>query len=135
MKRTPYTAPPAAAIAAAFRVDLDTAKLARRLIRGEERIRDNPALPKTNRWRNSCHHEPRRIELILAALNECLECHGVEAFRSRHGSQYEAAAEYLNTGDTYSPTLLFRHDTGTFRLTTWGDFFERNEKRLALYSF
>ena len=135
MQRTTYTAPPARRIADAFQVDLSTARLARRIIRGEESIADNPALPETNRWRNSCHNEPRRIELILAALNECLECFGVEAFRSRHGSQYEAIAEYLNTGDTYSATILFRHDTGTFRITTWGDFYERNEKRLGLYSF
>lgn len=135
MKRTPYTAPPAAAIAAAFQVDLDAAKLARRLIRGEEMVRCNPALPKTNDWIADCYHLPRRIDRILAALNECLECYGVLAFRTRNGSQYEAIAEYLHTGDTYSPTLLFRHDTGTFRITTWGDFFERNEKRLALYTF
>ena len=135
MKRTPYTSPPAAAIAASFQVDISTARLARRLIRGEEMIRGNPALPKTNDWIAACYHRHRRIDRILEALNECLECHGVLAFRTRNGSQYAAIAEYLDTGDTYSATLLFRHDTGTFRLTTWGDFFERNEKRLALYTF
>ena len=135
MQRTTYTAPPARRIADAFQVELSTARLARRIIRGEESIADNPAFPKTNAWIASCYHKPRRIELIFSALNECLDCFGVEAFRSRHGSQYETIADYLNTGDTYSPTLLFRHDTGTFRITTWGDFYERNEKRLGLYTF
>ena len=134
MNRTPYTAPPAAAIAAAFNTDTDTARTARALMRGEVRITHNPAFPRTNSWAAGCYHKPRRVELILSALNELLGCYGVEAFRGR-GDQYPAIAEYLNTGDTDSPTLLFRRDTGTFRLTTWGDFFEANEKRLGLSTF
>lgn len=130
-KRTPYTAPPANAIADAFRVDLETAKLARRLIRGEERVTDNPLFPRTNRWISDCHNKPSRVELILSALDETLATCGVEPVWSDH-DQFWPVAEYLNTGDTYSATLLFRRDTGTFRLTTWGDFYEKNEKRLAL---
>jgi len=64
---------------------------------------------------------------------ELLECHGVEAFNSRESMH--AVAEYLNTGDPSSATILFRHDPGTFRLTTWGDFVESNEKRLGLGTF
>jgi hypothetical protein len=134
MKRTPYTAPPAAAIAATMNCTLETAKTARALMRGEVRVTDNPAFHATNEWIAACYHKPRRIDLILSALNELLECHGVEAFCTNHDRMH-AIAEYLNTGDTYSATILFRHDTGTFRLTTWGDFFERNEKRLGLASF
>lgn len=134
MKPTPYTCPPAAKIAASLHVSMEDAKKARALMRGEIRITDNPAFPKTNQWISDCFHKPRRIDLILSALNELLETHGVEALRGR-GDQYQAIAEYLNTGDTYSPTLLFRHDTGTFRLTTWGDFVEANEKRLGLSTF
>ncbi len=134
MKPTNYTAPPAAKIAAAMNCDMETAKAARALMRGEILIRDNPKFPKTNDWATSCYHYPRRIELILSALNELMGTFGVEAFNSRE-SRMHAIAEYLNTGDTYAPTILFRHDTGTFRITSWGDFFEANEKRLGLGTF
>lgn len=134
MKPTPYTCPPAAKIADWMDCTLETAKQARALMRGGLKVTGNPAFPQTNAWIDSCYHEPRRIERILSALNELLECHGVETFNSRK-SRMHACAEYLNTGDTYSPTILFRHDTGTFRLTTWGDFFERNDSRLGLGTF
>ena len=134
MKRTPYTAPPAAKIAAAMNCDMETAKTARALMRGEIRVSENPAFPKTNDWRNSCYNPPRRIDLILSALNELMGTYGVEAFNSRE-SRMHAVAEYLNTGDTYTPTILFRHDTGTFRISSWGNFFEANEKRLGLGAF
>lgn len=134
MKYTLYTCPPAAAIAAAMNCTLETAKTARALMRGEIRITDNLAFPVTNKWIAACYHKPRRIELILSALNELLECYGVEAFNTRN-DPFRAIAEYLNTGDTYQTTILFRHDTGTFRLSSWGDFVERNEKRLGLSTF
>ena len=133
-KLTTYTCPPAAAIAAAMNLPLETAKTLRGLAKGEIRVTNNPAFPKTNAWIASCYNPPRRIERILSAMNEAAGTFGVEAFNSRN-SRMHAIAEYLNTGDTYSVTLLFRHDTGTFRLTTWGDFFERNESRLGLGTF
>lgn len=132
MKRTHYTSPPAAAIAAAFNVSIETAHLARRIIRGE--AGPLASSPATAAWERACYNSPRQTDRILHALNSILGCHGVEAFCTEN-DPYHAIAEYLNTGDTYSPTLLFRHDTGTFRLTSWGDFYERNEKRLGLRSF
>lgn len=134
MKPTKYTCPSAAAIAAAMSLPLETAKTLRGLAKGEIRVTGNPDFPKTNAWISSCYHEPRRIERILSAMDEAAGTFGVEAFNSRK-SRMHAIAEYLNTGDTYSPTMLFRHDTGTFRLTSWGDFFEANEKRLGLGTF
>jgi len=134
MKPTPYTAPPAAAIAAAMNCGLETATIARQLMKGEIRITGNTAFPATNQWISDCYNKPRRIDLILSALNETMNCFGVEAFRSGPNA-CQAVAEYLNTGGTYTATILFRHDTGTFRLTSWGDFFERNEKRLNLCTF
>jgi hypothetical protein len=126
MKPTNYTCPPAKKIAEHMGCSLETAKKARAIMKGETRITDNPDFPKTNSWIESCYHKPRRIELILSALNELLECHGVEAWNDGRDRMH-ASVEYLNTGDTYSATILFRHDSSTFRLTTWGDFFEANE--------
>jgi hypothetical protein len=116
-------------IAEAFDVSLFDANLAILLIR----YRINPELhfrrfPQTCRWLNSCYHPPRTIELILEALNELLGGHGVEAIQHEeiyvdryHGN---IVASYINTGDTYSPTILLDHIKNRWRLTTWGDFYE-----------
>ena len=129
MKPTYYTAPPAAKIAAWMNCDLATAKMARAVMKGEVRTLDNPAFPETSAWVASCYNRPSRRERIMSALNELLGCHGSEPLWGE--DPYWPEAEYLNTGDTYNPTILF-YD-GRFILTTWGDFFERNEKRLALH--
>lgn len=127
MKPTTYTCPPAAKISARLGCDLETAKTARALMRGDIRITENPDFPRTNDWRRSCYNEPRRIELILEALNELLDMHGVEAFRDED-CLTQASLSYLNAGDTYADTLLFFHDSGAFRLGCWGDVVERNER-------
>ena len=132
MKPTNYTCPPAAKIAAWMTCTLETAATARALMRGEIPTLDNPAFPKTCEWVNSCYNQPRRICRIMAALVELFECYSSEAIWGDSGEFGWPVAEYLNTGDTYSPTILFRRDLGRFQLTTWGDFYERNEKRLHL---
>lgn len=113
---------------AAFQCDKATAETARALIRGEQRTKDVDKFPKANEWFSSCYLEPRRRERILACLNELLGSFGVEAIWGEDPCWPEA--EYLNTGDTYSPTLLFNGTS--FMVTTWGDWYERNEKRLSL---
>ena len=50
----------------------------------------------------------------LAALNTLLECHGVEHLKGgnyEHGAGY-LDCDYLNTGDTYTPTIMWIEDTG-----------------------
>lgn len=58
----------------------------------------------------------------MECINETIGGHGVEAL----GDNMEPAALYVNTGDTYSPTLLYSYNSDTIRLTTWGDFAESN---------
>ena len=38
-------------------------------------------------------------------------------------------AVYVNTGDTYSTTLLLNRQSMTWRITTWGDFVESFERK------
>jgi hypothetical protein len=40
----------------------------------------------------------------------------------------QSGVSYLNTGDTYGLTILFRSDSERFWVGTWGDFVERNER-------
>lgn len=84
--------------------------------------------PQTCAWVNACYHPPRNNEVILEAINEIIGGSGVESvgheciyvdnyYRNTIGS-------YVNTGDTYSYTILFDHVKKRWKLTTWGDFLE-----------
>ena len=65
------------------------------------------------------YHPPRTSQLRLCLLDELAGTHGVEAFEVKGGTW----CEYLNAGDTYTPTLiLFR---GAYRVACWGDIAER----------
>ena len=46
---------------------------------------------------------------------------GVEGFMFDPGSQKSCGISYLNTGDSYSPTILFNSDTEKFFIGCWGD--------------
>jgi hypothetical protein len=74
---------------------------------------------------------PSETELIMAALDAELNTSGVEAIWGE-GSCTWPVATYCNAGDTYSPTILHDAGAGRFRLTTYGDWVERNEKRLGI---
>lgn len=129
MKRTPYTAPSKKALIDVLNITPEQADTVRGLIRGEIRTRDAERFPRSNAHFARCHHEPRRLDRILACLDECLGTHGVEILGDVR--TYGPPAEYLNTGDTYSPTILFDRIADNFKLTSWGDWFERNENKRA----
>lgn len=131
MKTTNYRKPSIQSLTAGLNISREQAIAARALMAGDTRITGNPAFPVTNEWISACYSKPRRIDLILSALNELLEFHGVLPIWSRK-DLWCPIAENLNSGDTYAATILFRHDTETFRVTTFGDFIETNEKRLSL---
>ena len=66
----------------------------------------------------------------LGACNKLLDTFGVEYVRN---AQDGIVCAYLNSGDTYSPTLLLRTGSSAVQLTTLGDFvetYERNHARL-----
>ena len=131
---TRYTCPPAATIARELGVAIEVAQTLRKLAKGEVRVTRNPAFPETNKWILACYHAPNRIERILEAMGEVYGCYSVRAIRTED-DQFNAVVEYLDNGSTYATTLIFRHDTGTFRLGDIGGFRERNEKRLHLQDF
>ena len=70
MKPTNYTCPPASRIAKEMNLPIETARTLRKLAKGEILIRDNPDFPVTNQWAASCYNYPRRIDLILSAMND-----------------------------------------------------------------
>ena len=99
------------------------AKLVRALIRKEVKTWDETLFPATSAWLKTCYHRPSYPDRLLSALNEVIGGHGVETIEGREFNQ--PSALYVNTGDAYSPTLLYCYKSNTVRLTTWGDYAER----------
>ena len=44
-------------------------------------------------------------------------------------AEMQTIAQYVNTGDSYSPTLLQHKASGAWRVTTWADYVESLERR------
>lgn len=72
-------------------------------------------------------------ELRMEALNLLMDgAHGVERIALRRPQGAPASVYYINTGDTYSPTLVrvwrkgYKH--ALYRISTWGDEIERLER-------
>ena len=76
-------------------------------------------LPACQARLNECYYPPKTWDLRLTALDAiCDGSCGVESFETERGW-----CEFLNTGDTYSPTLL--RFNGQYRVACWGDIAER----------
>lgn len=69
-----------------------------------------------------CYNRPTTPDVRMHALNSEAGTFGVEYVQSHHGEH----AEYLNTGDTYAPTII--HWRGTYRVQSLGDFIETQER-------
>ena len=78
------------------------------------------ALPAGAARVRECYHPPATSDLRLTCLDALGETFGVESFQLRDGSY----CDYLNTGDTYTPTLLLVR--GRYRVACWGDIAEKH---------
>ena len=103
----------------------EKADLVRRLIRNEIKTRDGSLFPETAKWLFQCYNEPCYRERLMSCIDETIGGHGVESIEGNNWRW--PSATYINTGDTYSPTLLLDWEKGTISLTTWGDWVERRE--------
>lgn len=73
----------------------------------------------------------RAASSALQKIDKLLENHGVEAIRSEsENDRYfgDSIALYSNNGDTYATTILYDIGSGTFQLTTYGDWLEGYER-------
>lgn len=76
-------------------------------------------------------------EAVLRALDVLLDTHGVEALfdagedgvrTAMYSPNDEHVASYLNSGDTYSSTILWDVGAEEFVLTSWGDWLAEYEE-------
>jgi hypothetical protein len=72
---------------------------------------------------SECYHPPKTWDLRMAALNEAARTFGYESCESEN-REY---AEYLNTGDSYVPTIIYWR--GRYRVQSVGDFIETMERQ------
>ena len=92
--------------------------LIKKVIQGKVQPDDSELFPKTSSWVRSCYNEPTRIEKTMNAIDEVLENHGVESFKTSQGY-----VDYSNTGDSYALTVV--NFKGKLRATSWGDIAEK----------
>jgi hypothetical protein len=76
-----------------------------------------------------CYHPPKTWYLRMTALNEAARTHGVESCQVEDtiGMHADDYAAYLNTGDSYVPTLIYWR--GAYRVQSLGDFVETMERQ------
>jgi hypothetical protein len=67
----------------------------------------------------------------LMEVSKLTRCYGVEALAREPGSR--PRHYYVNTGDTYTATITYSLISGTFRVTSWGDIVETEERRGIKY--
>lgn len=83
-------------------------------------------LPATLRWVRGCFHRPAALQVRREALNELLGFHGVEPlYKTRkEGGELiftnDIFAWYLNAGDPYAITLIFRVGRTGPTIGCWG---------------
>jgi len=96
------------------------------LVEGELEL-DSTRIPEkfegTIKWVDQCFSPPGTQALTMSALNDMIEGHGIEAIRSPNDFD-KIIATYINTGDTYSGTIVYDHEQDEYVLTTWGDWYE-----------
>ena len=77
--------------------------------------------PVTRDWYNKCYHPMPLHVAKLSIASEITECHGVEY---AEGIGRSRSFDYVNTGDSYAPTLI-RFVDATYRVAAWGNIVER----------
>jgi hypothetical protein len=104
-------------------LDRQQALQVRRLLHGDIHPDETPAGEARVR---ECYHRPSYLDLLLRALNDTCGTYGVEPIFHGSASDWpqDLRAEYLNTGDSYSGTLLYDYASDAFSLTCWGSYVE-----------
>lgn len=100
----------------------DNAKTARHILEVPKTAGLFNEYESVRHYRASCY-KPQSLMVRMLALNDLGCFHGVEAIESENGEY----AEYLNSGETYTETLIYWR--GNFRVQDIGTFIERNRTK------
>jgi hypothetical protein len=76
---------------------------------------------------SACHNPPKTYDLRLHVLDSIAETCGVEYIAHKDDTFHEVyGLEYLNTGDTYTRTIIYDHNKSRYLVSSWGGIVERN---------
>jgi len=73
------------------------------------------------------------IDRAFHIMDAALETHGSEFILARGddpGYTF-SGLQYLNTGDPYTPTVIYDHGKGKWEIAAWGDLVEWDEERFG----
>ncbi len=87
------------------------------------------ANPATDPDYDPYKHESFTVARNLEAADKILGTYGVEYMRAADDVYCQRGASYLNTGDSYAPTILRDDVSSTVRIISTGDFQEAAERR------
>ena len=79
-------------------------------------------LPAGAARERECYNPPQTWDIRMECLNELGDFSGVEGVDITVQGE-RVGVEYLNAGDTYTPTLV--RFNGRYRVSSWGDIAER----------
>jgi hypothetical protein len=135
-KRAGVRCPTAKSLTAAFRIDQSTANKIRQLCKTVDNADKFQSLiakshPKTHKYTLSMYNSPYdspmwRRTVMLDAINHLLEGFGVEALGPNIGGMKPPPYEYINMGDTYNTTLIYKRSSDNLFIGSWGDIAEKH---------
>ena len=123
-------------IAQELNIDRAQAYTIRQIVRGELNREALYALsPRVEKWaEQECYNRPSLREVAMETINDIMRAHGIESIEKpdAHGDgRYSDYIDYINTGDTYSTTIL--RDGSRYWIGTYGDTTEKLERTAAHY--
>jgi len=70
-----------------------------------------------------------KVSRVLEAADKVMGGYGVEYIASSEDTMRSRdGLEYVNMGDTYTTTLVYDHDGNRYKVVTWGDLVEADER-------
>lgn len=74
----------------------------------------------------------RDVSLIFDVMDRACETFGSSYVASKQDTFHESRGfEYLNTGHTYVPTIVYDYETDHWFITSWGNIVERDDYRFG----
>jgi hypothetical protein len=68
-----------------------------------------------------------RLQYIFSGLDKTLQTHGTDYAAHRDDDQHGThGLTYINTGDSYTATVIYNHKTGTLSICAVADIVERH---------
>ena len=128
--------PSSANLQSGLGINLEQAKLVRALAKAADDGEVLAALvegscPETAAYVRGMHSSPYdshmwRVTVALHAMDQVVGTYGVESLGPTSGPSYAPPYEYLNTGDPYDATLIYRRETDSLSVGSWGNIAERH---------